>query len=219
MKNLNYFAENEQASQEQFKQHRDRAFSGVVALLVRCNVTPDMLSFVSMLMLAPFGYLVINSPEPGVVAIASLFLLLHVLLDGLDGPLARRLGTAGSAGAFVDMCCDHGGMIIVTWLVSAAGLIDGTIGNIYVATYTVAVVFIISLNILGSPLRFVLRSKYLFYILIGGLGWAGARGWLQPPVWIWLDYALVAFSLANAWICCVGFFRIRRALATRATEG
>ncbi len=66
-----------------------------------------------MIMLAPFAYLVIVFPDPLLIAFACVFLLLHVLLDDIDGPLARAYGTAGSSGAFVDICCDHGGMIVV----------------------------------------------------------------------------------------------------------
>jgi phosphatidylglycerophosphate synthase len=162
-----------------------------------------------MLALAPFCWMVLTAEEPWGVAVACLFLLLHVALDGIDGPLARKMDMAGPSGAFVDMCCDHGGLVIVVWTLSAAGLIDGTIGNIYVSLYTIAVVFIVWLNSLGKPFRFVIRSKYFLYLILFALGWVGGSN-LQ---WDWLDYSMLLFSAGNLWICIIGFSRVYSILA------
>ena len=209
MKDFNYFAEGEQAAQQEFQKHRDSAFGPVVRLLVTLRVSPNVISALGMLMLAPFAWMVISDPQPQRVALACAFLLAHVVLDGIDGALARRMGAAGPAGALVDMCCDHGGLILVTWIISAAGLIDGTIGNVYAASYTVAVVFIIWLNSLGQPFRFVFRSKYFLYGLLFLLGVISDA---ESPRWRWLDWSLIGFSAGNLWICILGFMRAHRIL-------
>lgn len=212
MKDFNYFAEGEQASQQKFQQHRDSLLDPLVRVLISLRVTPNMISGAGMLMLAPFAWLVISDPQPQRVATACALLLAHIVLDGIDGPLARRMGAAGSQGALVDMACDHGGLVIVTWVISAAGLIDGTIGNVYAASYTMGVVFIIWLNSLGQPFRFVFRSKYALYALLFVLGVAGSP---EKPMWHWLDWFLLAFSAGNLWICILGFRRAYRILADR----
>jgi phosphatidylglycerophosphate synthase len=179
--------------------------------LARMGVTPNLVSLLGMLMLAPFAYLVLAYDEPWIVALACGFILLHVALDGLDGPLARYCGQSGQAGALVDICCDHGGLVIVVWVTSAAGLIDGTIGSIYVVLYTVAVVFIIWLNALGRPLRYVFRSKYVFYALLLLYGLTGLTHILTP--------ALAVFSVYNLLLCGYAFLRIRQALALIDSRG
>ena len=216
MGDFNYFAEKEQAAQEKFKQQRDSAFSPIVRLLQACGITPNVVSALGMLALAPFVYLVIvHAEDPWKIALSCSFLLLHIALDGLDGPLARRMGKEGPAGAFIDMCCDHGGAVIVVWAVSWAGLIDGTIGNIYVFSYTMAVVFIIWMNALEQPFRFVFRSKYFFYAAIFTLGWIGAR---TKPCWHYLDWTLLAFSVSNLWICLLGFLRVKKILESKSND-
>lgn len=204
MNQLNYFGAEEQAAQEKFQQQRDRCFAPIVRGLARLGVTPNAVSLLGILMLAPFAYLVLAYPEPRVAALASGFILLHVVLDGLDGPLARHYGKTGKAGALVDICCDQGGMVIVAWVLSAAGMIDGTIGSMYVLLYTTVVVFVIWLNSLGRQMRLVFRSKYLFYALIvlyGVTGW----NWILTP-------ALAAFSVVHLLQGGYGLFRLLRVL-------
>ncbi len=204
MKQLNYFAAREQKSQERFKHQRDRLFYPIVRPLRDWGVTPDFISLCGILCLIPFGYLVLSSPQPDTIAIASVLLALHVLLDGIDGPLSRLTETDGPAGAFVDMCCDHGGMIAIVWILSGAELINGTNGNVYVTLYTIAVVFIIWLNVLDHPFQWVFRSKYLTYLTIILYGFTGIN---------LLDEALTAFSACNAILCVVGFGRIRHIMS------
>lgn len=207
MRPLNYFGEEEQAVQRRFQSGRDGVLSPLIGLLARLGVTPDHLSLLGVLCLGGFALLVLRDPlTPATAAWASGFILAHVLLDGLDGPLARRLGTAGPAGALVDMLCDHGGLVIVVWVLSAAGLVDGTLGNVYVFTYTLAVVWIVWLNMLGRPFRWVLRTKYLTYGMIFVYGLTGRNS---------LDYALALFTVSNVWLDVLGFLRVRRALRER----
>ena len=205
MNDFNYFGDGEKAAQKEFQTQRDRVAGPLVGLLIRLHITPNVVSALGMAALAPFAYFVLTAKSPQTVAFACGFLLIHVALDGLDGPLARRMGLAGAAGAFVDMCCDHGGAVIVVWILSAARLIDGTAGNVYVFLYTIAILFIVWLNALGQPFRFVFRSKYFLYSLIFVLGWIGTQ---ENPPWKWLDYALWAFSAANLPICIIGFTRV-----------
>ena len=80
-------------------------------------------------------------------ALATLGLLLSVgwlILDGLDGMIARASGTAGALGRFLDGVCDHGVFLLLYlalgaslntpegWITgTAAGLVHGVQANLY----------------------------------------------------------------------------------------
>lgn len=75
----------------------------VAALLDRPAVTPDRLTALGVLT----GLASAGSAAAGWWPAAALLWLLSRLADGLDGPLARRRGTASSgAGGFLDICAD-----------------------------------------------------------------------------------------------------------------
>jgi phosphatidylglycerophosphate synthase len=208
MTDFNYFAEREQAGQKKFQQLRDGIFRPVIRLLIACRITANVVSALSILMLAPAGWFLLRSlpdaPPTSDVLIAAILVWLHVGLDAFDGPLARETGTAGSAGAFTDMCVDHSGMLITSCLLAGAGLIDGTLASVYVSSYTVAVVFTVWLNMLNRPFPLVIRTKYLLYLLLTLFGVTSQN---------WLPQAVTAFCAVHILFAIWGFFRVRNSLA------
>lgn len=209
MPRFNYFAESEQDGQERFQKIRDGLFGPLVRLLIRCGITADLISLLSLLQLVPFGYLLLIADSPQQVGVASLFVWLHVLLDAVDGPIARATGTAGPAGAFTDMCVDHSGMLITTCLLTAAHLVNPTAAVVYVSSYTVAVAFTIWLNMIGQPFKFVIRTKYLLYGLVSWYGVSGAN---------LIDEAVVGFCVVHVIFAILGFCKLRRVLRNSTSE-
>lgn len=203
MTHFNYFAESEQAGQERFQKVRDGVFGPFVRLLIRCRVTADLISLLSLLQLVPFGYLLLTAEDSQQIAIASVFVWLHVILDALDGPIARTTGTAGPAGAFTDMCVDHSGMLITTCLLTAAELINPTAAVAYVSSYTVAVAFTIWLNMIGHPFKLVIRTKYLLYALVTAYGLFDVN---------FIGPAVVLFCVIHVIFAVAGFCKLRRIL-------
>ena len=205
MPHFNYFAEQEQAGQERFQKIRDGLFGPIVKLCVAWHISADIVSLLSILQLAPFGYLLMTATGPRDVAVASIFVWLHVFLDAVDGPLARATGKAGPAGAFTDMCVDHTGMMITAALLAARGMADGTLTTVYVSFYTLAVVFTIWLNVLGKPFRLVIRTKYLLYALVTYFGLTGTDVFNE---------ALFAFCAIHIAFSIGGFLKLRRVLCS-----
>lgn len=200
MPHFNYFAESEQAGQNRFQKIRDAVFGPLVRLLIRCRVTADLISLLSLLQLVPFGYLLLTAENTQQVGIASIFVWLHVALDALDGPIARSTGTSGPAGAFTDMCVDHSGMLITTCLLTAAKLIDPAVAVAYASSYTVAVTFTIWLNMIGQSFKLVIRTKYLLYALVTAYGIFGGN--LIAP-------AVVMFCVIHVCYVILGFCKLR----------
>jgi phosphatidylglycerophosphate synthase len=203
MTHFNYFAESEQDGQERFQKIRDGLFGPLVRLLIRCRVTADLISLMSLLQLVPFGYLLLTAESSQQIAIASIFVWLHVILDALDGPIARATGTAGPAGAFTDMCVDHSGMMITTCILTAAEFINPTVAVAYVSSYTVAVAFTIWLNMIGHPFKLVVRTKYLLYALVSAYGVFDVN---------LIDKAVVGFCVVHVLFSIAGFCKLRRIL-------
>lgn len=74
----------------------------VAALLDRPGVSPDRLSLAGLVLGLASAVLAALGQWPGALAAW----LLSRLLDGLDGPLARRRGGGTEAGGFLDICAD-----------------------------------------------------------------------------------------------------------------
>lgn len=209
MTHFNYFAESEQTGQERLQKVRDGLFGPLVRLLIRCRVTADLISLLSLLQLVPFGYLLLTAEDPQQIAIASVFVWLHVILDALDGPIARTTGTAGPAGAFTDMCVDHSGMLITMCILTAAELVNPTAAVAYVSSYTVAVAFTIWLNMIGHPFKLVIRTKYLLYALVTVYGLFAAN---------FIGQAVVLFCVIHVIFAIAGFCKLRRILRDSAAD-
>ena len=206
---FNYFAESEQAGQERFQKVRDGLFGPLVRLLIRCRVTADLISLLSLLQLVPFGYLLLTAENSQQIVIASVFIWLHVILDAWDGPIARTTGTAGPAGAFTDMCVDHSGMLITMCILTAAGLVNPTAAVAYVSSYTVAVAFTIWLNMIGHPFKLVIRTKYLLYVLVTVDGMFSAN---------FIGQAVVLFCVIHVIFAIAGFCKLRRILRNSTAD-
>lgn len=209
MPRFNYFAENEQAGQERFQKLRDGLLGPLVRMLVRCGITADLISLLSLLQLVPFGYLLLTAEDAQQVALASFFVWLHVALDALDGPIARFTDTAGPAGAFTDMCVDHSGMLITTCLLTAAEFVNPTAAVVYVSSYTVAVAFTIWLNMIEQPFKLVIRTKYLLYGLITWYGIFDVN---------LIREAVVGFCVVHLFFAIAGYCKLRRILAESTSE-
>lgn len=203
MSRLNYFAEGEQAGQERFRSLRDRLLAPVVRMLIACRATPDLLSLLSLSLLIPAGWLMIRDNSPASVLMAAGCVILHVVIDAFDGPLARATGRDGQAGALTDMCVDHTGLLVTASLLPAAGLADGAWCAAYVSSYTLAIVFTIWLNMAGRPFRFVIRTKYILYALLTWYGLTGLN---------WLNPALSVFCGIHSVFGVAGFLKVRAIL-------
>ncbi|MEZ6066658.1 MAG: CDP-alcohol phosphatidyltransferase family protein [Planctomycetaceae bacterium] len=135
----NYFSASEQRLQSEFRGRRDRLLAPLIDGCRRLGFSADHVSAVAMLLLVPFGWLSMQGDSRSALLVSAACLWGHVLLDGLDGPIARRSGQAGPRGAFTDMCLDHCGFLIFACVMVASGRLAGLPGTLYVSTYTMMV--------------------------------------------------------------------------------
>jgi len=128
---------------------------------------------------------------------------LHVILDGIDGPLARFLGRASAKGSFTDTMADQVVIAAVTLTLMHADVVGTLVGSLYMLLYTVVVGFAMIRNAMRIPYAWLIRPRFAVYswLVIETYLWRGSIDYL-----LWTSTALFALKLIS------GFVRIRRAL-------
>lgn len=174
---------------------RARVFEPVLRGLTRLHVNANAVtaaSFASGIAFAPIWF--VNRP------VALGLLGLHVLLDGLDGPLARHQGTASRRGSFTDTMSDQAivtAVAIALMIDRLAGILPG---GMYIFCYALVALFAMIRNALAIPYAWVIRPRFAVY------------AWIPITVWIWpgtMDAALWACNAVLVIKALTGFGRIR----------
>jgi len=197
-KHLNYFSEKEARHIENFKNGRTKWLNPLARSIAKMGITADMVSILGFVMVFGFVYFVERNPYAAMV-----LLLLHVMIDGLDGPVARVTGKAGNRGALLDIMCDHTGIVAATAGLVYYGLVNGVVGLAYIYIYTIMIVFTIVRNVMRISPKIVVRTKYYIYILFAVYVFTGMN---------YLDGAMLLFSAIMLVSVLNDFFAIRKKL-------
>ena len=96
------YADSEREGMVRYQNWKDRNLRPLLALLTRCSITPNRMTLISTVVGLAFVPCYFWNP-----ALAFGLLIAHLILDGVDGPLARFGGTASPAGSFVDSVGDQ----------------------------------------------------------------------------------------------------------------
>ncbi len=178
---LSCYSTKEKRLMQKYQKIRAILLLPILKILQKLGISSDMVSYTGFFMLIGFIYYVESNP-----IYASIFLLLHVLIDSLDGPLARLNKTSKDSGAFTDMVCDHFGMAIVLITLIYINLVNPVLAAIYIFLYIVMIIFIILRNKIQVPINYVFRSRFWVYIFYAIFAFSGIN---------YLDYALIVFNL------------------------
>lgn len=158
---LNYFSESEKKSVKKFSQFRDKAFLPIIKLLDSLKFTPDGLSLLSLLVLSGFIYFANKN-----IYYALIFVAIHVIFDSLDGGLARYQKSASNKGAIFDIVVDQMAMVIGVLTLIYFSMIDPFWSAFYMVSYIIMIIFLVLLNALGNPVKYIIRTKYFFFIIL-----------------------------------------------------
>lgn len=191
---LNYFGR-EKKLQLWFAEKRTKLTSAIFPPALKLGLVPDTISYVGISLLAGVILYFVRKPW-----LAAIFLLCHIICDGLDGAYARNTGKASQSGAFTDLVCDQFGMVVVAMLAIFHHLVEPLVGALYVTLYLIVVVFGVIINVMGLRARITITSKYFLYIIYG--------------VWAFTNhnyfYELMAFfSVIMAIEVIVGYVRLK----------
>lgn len=197
-KYLDEYSQTEQSYYNKVRGWRDDILMPLARFFNRIGVSANQLSFFGLLILAGFVYFVVDRPD-----LAAIFLILHILMDGIDGAVARTNKKDDMSGSVVDTVVDHTGIFIVILTLGFFELIDPNIGLVYIYFYTVMVFLIIVRYLLKIPVRMVVRSKVLVYGLYALWAFTGIN---------FMNEALLVFSVLLIWVTMVSFFKIKKKL-------
>lgn len=178
---------------------RGRWLRPLLLVLQRAGCRPGHVTLLSLVAGLAFCPVFVWSSQPAALGL----LLLHVLLDGLDGPLARHLGRASNRGSFTDTMADQVVVTFSTLALMHTGLAGLWPGAMYLLFYTVVILFALARNALAIPYSWLVRPRFFVFacIPVELYMWPGALNLL-----LWLTTALLA------WKALTGFVKIRRRL-------
>ena len=180
---------------------RDKMFYPLAYLIAKLGITPNQISILGLLVLIGFVYFIDSN-----LKLSLLFLIIHILLDGLDGAVARFTNKASTAGEVIDTFVDYTGMFIVVWTLGLYGYIDPNLGLLYVFLYVVMICLMIIRYLLKIKPKFVLRSKYIVYALFVWLVFVGQN---------YLNDALFIFSILMIPAVIVSLLKVNKKLKTK----
>lgn len=175
---------------------RGRLLKPLLRVLTGMRVRPDHVTLASLaagLLFCPLYFW--SKP------VALGMLALHVLLAGLDGPLARHQRAASRSGSFTDSMADQAVITATTITLMSAGVIGVVAGALYIITYAVVVLFAMARNYLETPYSWLIRPRLWVY------AWVVVETWLWPGTINYLVWACVAVLVVKV---ISGFVRIRR---------
>ena len=178
----------------------------LLRLMAAVGIRPDHVTLASLLAGLAFCPLWLWPSNPVWARPAALAaLVLHVLLDGLDGPLARYLGIAGRRGSFTDTLADQIVVTVSTLTLMATADSDVSIwiGGAYLFLYAAVVGFAMVRNALGNPYSWLVRPRFWVY------GWIAVDLFLLPG---WMNVVLAIFAVLLGLKMASGFVAIRRSL-------
>ncbi|MBL7040904.1 MAG: CDP-alcohol phosphatidyltransferase family protein [Pirellulaceae bacterium] len=165
-------------------------------VMARCRLRPDHLTLLSAFVGLLFCPLYFWS-KPAAFAM----LVLHVVLDGLDGPLARHTNTASRRGSFADSMSDQLVVVASTITLMSEQTIGVLAGSVYICGYTVVVLFAMVRNALSIPYSWLVRPRFFVF------------AWFVVETYWWhnsIDYVLWVFNALLALKVLTGFIKIRR---------
>lgn len=146
-----------------WRKRRDRALHSITGLLTRWKISPNHITFMSVLLLLAAALLPAAAMWPHVV----ILLLLYCLLDGLDGSLARRQGRTHEGGAILDTAADHAGIPLLAAAAVYHLQADPVTAILFSSGYLTALMLSLYGDDKGVRIWPLLRMKYVFYTLYG----------------------------------------------------
>lgn len=161
---------------EPFRQIMAWVVAPIVNMLIRLGVSPNTVSFSQI----PIGFaaaaLISHAPR-----IAFGMFLATLLLDAIDGALARRQGAISTFGALADQVADHVREVTIVGGLVAAGAMRGEIGVAYALLYPLVnfMLYVASVNKSDVPVAiktWVSFYPFVFIFLLFGINWLDYSG-------------------------------------------
>jgi phosphatidylglycerophosphate synthase len=154
------------------------ALMPLVRVLARRGVSPNAVSALQV----PVGVLAAlvmrRRPRTALALVA-----VAVLLDALDGTLARATGQATPRGALVDQLCDHARELLVAAAITRAAGVTWRWAALYALLYPASNVALAAANRAGRPVPLAVKPIFTLYPAAVWFLWCGdPRGMVRGHV-------------------------------------
>jgi phosphatidylglycerophosphate synthase len=175
---------------------RGRFLEPLLVPMAGLGMRGSHITFLSMLAGLAFWPAFLWGSKP----VALICLLLHVLLDGLDGPLARFRGQASDRGSFTDSMADQLVVTVTALTVMHAGYASAWAGGLYVFLYAIVVAFAFVRNAMAAPYSWLFRPRFVVFIwfAVELYWWPGTLNMV-----LWISSGILGLK------CLTGFVKIR----------
>jgi len=192
------YSAGERSWMAQYQAFKQRLLQPLLTWMSQRRVRPNHVTLVAWICGLAFCPLYLSTDYAWTAVAAYVFLVLHVILDGIDGPLARAEGVASPAGSFVDTLADQSVIALTTLTYIQADLLGRPglgvfAGGCYLFLYTIVVAMAMVRNALHRPYAWLLRPRYLVYGLM----------FLECLLWGVSSMALV--SEGTVWLISIYF--------------
>jgi len=138
-----------------------RIYHPLVFLLAWLGVSPNLVSFLQI----PLGFLIVImiNPHP---RLSFLLMVATIVVDGIDGALARHLGRSSPFGALWDGFCDHVREILVIAGLAWVGALDGFWAALYGLAYPGINITLSLCNHYKTPIPLAIKTYITAYPFI-----------------------------------------------------
>ncbi|MBI3536729.1 MAG: CDP-alcohol phosphatidyltransferase family protein [Chloroflexi bacterium] len=169
-----------------------------VKLLIALRVTPNLVSFSQIIVGAIVVALIPTQPR-----LAFILFILALMLDGIDGALARETNRASKFGALFDQYCDHAREVIVVAGFALHGALNPFLAGLYGLAYPAFNFTIYICNANRAPVPFAIKSYAVVYPALFLYLWFGVNV---------LDYAVALSISLMTLVIALGLNRLRRGM-------
>ena len=193
------YSHDEEALMRRSQELRARFLGPLLRVLAAGKVTANHVTLLSLVAGLAFCPVFLWGSQ----ALAFGLLLLHAVLDGLDGPLARHTQRASNRGSVTDTAADQVVVACSTVTMIHAGYAGAWSGGLYLFLYGIVVLFALVRNALAVPYSWLVRPRFIVY------------AWMPVEVYLWrgtLDPLLWGLTALLAAKAISGFVQIRRKL-------
>ena len=157
------YAEKEQKYVEKFQDIKAVFFRPLLYILTALNINANQISVLSFLIsIGSLGYS-LYSFDPFYFLVG---VWIHIFMDSLDGPLARYQKKASKLGSFIDVICDHAGILASGFYMLSFTQVNPLAVLLFITLYTIDIYNLFIANVCKKPISIVFRPRLFVYITI-----------------------------------------------------
>jgi phosphatidylglycerophosphate synthase len=178
----------ERLAVNKIQQATEVLFSPLVRLLVALHVSPHLISLLQPVLGVVMVFTVAARPR-----LTLALFVTALVVDGLDGTLARATGRASAYGALVDQVCDHAREVLVVAGLARIGALSPFWATLYALAYPGTNVILLQCSREGVSPPLAIKTFVTFYPALVLYLWPGIN-YLTPAAIAAVGFMLLTIA-------------------------